>query len=363
MSSVWGRFLKISVFGESHGEGIGVVVDGLPAGIKIDFDEIAAEMVRRSPKASPWSTSRKEEDVPEIMSGVYNGYTTGSPICAVIYNRDQRSNDYSDIADIPRPGHADYTGRIRYNGFNDPRGGGHFSGRLTAPIVFAGALCRQYLKKYGVEIGAHIYNIEKEFDVPFDPCEISAEELRALRKKSFSVVSDMAGERMTKAVLDAKKEGDSVGGVIECAAVGLPCGIGSPIFGGVEPVLSSILFAVPAVKGVEFGAGFEIAEMRGSKANDPYIKNGERITCSSNNNGGVLGGITDGMPLLLRVAIKPTPSVSCPQSSVDLKTMEEKQLVIPGRHDTCIVPRAVCVVEAACAVALTDILLEARGYE
>ena len=363
MGSTWGNALKISIFGESHGAGIGVVLDGFPAGVPYDEAFVLREMERRAPGRNRQSTARREADTPQILSGVYGGKTTGTPICAVIGNTNTRSQDYAALADQPRPGHADYTGAVRYHGFNDPRGGGHFSGRLTAPLVFAGALCKLYLKKKGVTVGAHIQSIAQIQDTAFDDVAVSADELDALRMQEYPILNPRAQAAMLAAIEDARMDCDSVGGVIECAAVGLPAGLGSPMMGTVESRLSSILFAVPAVKGVEFGVGFGFAEYRGSHANDPmYLDADGRVRTETNNNGGVLGGITSGMPVVFRAVIKPTASIAKRQNTLNLATGKVEPLEIHGRHDPCIVTRAAPVIEAAAAVALTDLYLEGYGY-
>ena len=357
MGSTWGNAIKISIFGESHGTGIGVVIDGFPSGVAYDEAFVLREMERRAPGRNKQSTARKEPDRPEIQSGIYNGKTTGTPICAVIHNTNQRSNDYAELAAQPRPGHADYTGMLRYDSCNDPRGGGHFSGRLTAPLVFAGALCKLWLKEQGVTVGSHIQSIAQIQDMPFDDVEVTAEQLDALRNAEYPVNNPRALEAMLAAIEEAREEQDSVGGVIECAAVGVPAGIGSPMFGGIENVFASILYGIPAVKGVEFGAGFDVACMRGSENNDAfyYDENG-LVRTKTNNAGGILGGITTGMPILFRIAVKPTPSIGREQHTVDLTTKTNADLTIHGRHDPCIVPRAIPVAEAAAALALMDLL-------
>ena len=363
MGSTWGNALKISIFGESHGAGIGVVLDGFPAGVPYDEAFVLREMERRAPGRNRQSTARREADTPQILSGVYGGKTTGTPICAVIGNTNTRSQDYAALADQPRPGHADYTGAVRYHGFNDPRGGGHFSGRLTAPLVFAGALCKLYLKKKGVTVGAHIQSIAQIQDTAFDDVAVSADELDALRMQEYPILNPRAQAAMLAAIEDARMDCDSVGGVIECAAVGLPAGLGSPMMDTVESHLSSILFAVPAVKGVEFGVGFGFAEYRGSHANDPmYLDADGRVRTETNNNGGVLGGITSGMPVVFRAVIKPTASIAKRQNTLNLATGKVEPLEIHGRHDPCIVTRAAPVIEAAAAVALADLYLEGYGY-
>ena len=363
MGSVWGNALKISIFGESHGNGIGVVLDGFPAGIVYDEAFVFSEMARRAPGKNKQSTARKESDLPRILSGIYQGYTTGTPICAVIENTDTRSGDYKDFSSQPRPGHADYTGLVRFGGYNDPRGGGHFSGRLTAPLVFAGAMCKIYLQTKGITVGAHIQSIAQIQDTPFDDVEVNAEQLNALRLQTYPIVNPLAEKAMLSAIEEARLDQDSVGGVIECAAVGVPAGLGNPMLDTVEGRLSSLLFSVPAVKGVEFGVGFGFAEFRGSHANDTFmLTDDETVVTETNNNGGVLGGITSGMPLIFRTAIKPTPSISKTQRTLNLASGEVEDLCIHGRHDPCIVTRAAPVIEAAAAVALTDLYLEGYGY-
>ena len=351
MGSIWGNALKISIFGESHGGGIGVVLDGFPSGILFDEDFVLREMDRRAPGKNKQSTARKEADLPKILSGIYQGYTTGTPICAMIENTH------------PRPGHADYTGLVRFGGYNDPRGGGHFSGRLTAPLVFAGAMCKLYLKTKGITVGAHIQSIAQIQDTPFDDVEVSAEQLEQLRMQEYPIINPLAQKAMLAAIEEARLDQDSVGGVIECASVGVPAGLGSPMLDSVEGRLASLLFSVPAVKGVEFGVGFGFAEFRGSHANDTFtLTDEEKVVTETNNNGGVLGGITSGMPLIFRTAIKPTPSIAKPQRTLNLSTGEVEELCIKGRHDPCIVTRAAPVIEAAAAVALTDLYLEGYGY-
>ena len=362
MGSTWGNAIKISVFGESHGTGIGVVIDGFPSGVPYDEAFVLREMERRAPGRNKLSTQRKEPDLPVIQSGIYNGKTTGTPICALIQNLNQRSGDYAELAAQPRPGHADYTGMVRYKSCNDPRGGGHFSGRLTAPLVFAGAMCKLWLKAQGVLVGSHIQSIAQIQDMPFDDVDIRPEQLETLRNADYPVNNPRALDAMLAAIEEAREAQDSVGGVIECAAIGLPAGIGSPMLDTVEGRLSSLLFGVPAVKGVEFGAGFAFAALRGSHANDTFYQDGGAVKTETNNNGGVNGGITNGMPLVFRVCIKPTPSISSVQQTLNIQTGKIEPLSIHGRHDPCIVTRAAPVVEAACAIALADLLREANGY-
>lgn len=356
MSSLFNGGISISIFGESHGKGIGVVMDNLPAGEPIDLDEIGVFMARRAPKKDGTSTMRSEKDIPDILSGFYEGKTTGTPLAAVIFNTDQHSKDYGNISHIARPAHADYTGFLRYNGANDPRGGGHFSGRITAPLVFAGAVCAQILKRRGITTGAHIRSIKGISDEAFDPMNVTADQLEAVKSRSFSVLSDEAEEKMRAEILSARNNLDSVGGVIECAAVGFPAGVGSPMLDGLENVISRLVFAIPAVKGIEFGNGFGCAELFGSENNDEFALKDGKVVSLTNNHGGILGGISSGMPIIFRAAFKPTPSISRPQNSVDFKKMTEQELVIKGRHDPCVVPRAVPCVEAALNIALVSAL-------
>ena len=357
MGSIIGNKIKISVFGESHGEAIGVVIDGLPSGYEIDIDNINTEMKRRAPGKDKLSTARKEGDIPKILSGVFEGKTTGAPLAAIIENENKISKDYSEFKVKPRPSHADYPAIIKYEGFNDYRGGGHFSGRLTAMIVFAGAVCKDILKTKEIYIGSHIKSIGKIFDKEFDRVNISKDLLGELKEERLPILNKIVAPAMETEILEAKGEGDSVGGVIEGAVLNLPVGVGNPMFNSVESVLSHMLFSIPAVKGVEFGEGFGIAEMRGSQANDEYYIDGEEIKTYSNNNGGVLGGITTGMPVVFSVAIKPTPSIAKSQRTIDVNNKENDILRIHGRHDPCIVQRAVPVIEAATAIAILDLIL------
>lgn len=356
MSSTFNGGITVSLFGESHGRGIGVVMDNLPAGEEIDLDRLAEFMARRAPKKDGTSTMRSEKDIPEIMSGLYNGKTTGTPLSAVIFNTDQHSSDYGNISHIARPAHADYTGFLRYNGANDPRGGGHFSGRITAPLVFAGAVCGQILAHRGITTGAHIKSIKNIFDESFDPVELTAQQLDAVKSRPFPTLSEEAERDMRRVIEDARMSLDSVGGVVECAAVGFPAGVGSPMMDGLENIIARLVFAIPAVKGIEFGNGFGCTELFGSENNDEFaLKNGGVVT-RTNNHGGILGGISSGMPIIFRAAFKPTPSISRPQNSVDFKDMTEQELVIKGRHDPCVVPRAVPCVESALNIALLSAL-------
>ena len=357
MSSEFGNLLKISVFGQSHGKAIGVVVDGLPAGEAIDLEELDRFLDRRRTGKNRLSTARKESDVPVFLSGLENGVTCGAPLCAVIENSDQHSSDYRELRDKPRPGHADYTAYVKWKGQADMRGGGHFSGRLTAPLCVAGGIAKQILARRGVYVGAHLWSVGTERDTPF-PLRPTRELFESVAAKPFPVLDDQAGERMQSLILEARQAQDSVGGVIECAATGMPAGLGDPMFGGVENRLASALFGIPAVKGVEFGDGFAAARAHGSENNDPFIMEGGRVAAETNHAGGILGGITDGMPIVLRTAIKPTASISRPQRTVSLSAGADTELVIHGRHDPCIAHRAVPVVEAVTAAVLLDLLLE-----
>ena len=358
MSSLFGENVKVSVFGESHGAAIGVVIDGLPAGEPVDMGAVGRFMERRAPGRNAQSTARKEADCPEVLSGLLNGHTCGTPLCAIIRNGDKRSQDYARMANIPRPGHADFTAELKYHGFQSRAGGGHFSGRLTAPLVFAGAVCSQVLARRGVTVGAHVRSIGGVEDAPFDPVSITAEELKAVSARPFPVVNDASAKPMCDEIEAVRLEGDSVGGIIECAAVGFPGGIGEPMFDGIENQLAKALFGIPAVKGVEFGAGFASARLRGSQCNDPFAVADGRVVTTTNHHGGILGGISSGMPIVFRVAIKPTPSIAKPQRSVDLASMASAELIVQGRHDPCIVVRAVPVVEAVASVMFLDLLLK-----
>lgn len=357
MSSVIGDKIKLSIFGESHGEAIGCVIDGLPAGIKIDMNAVYKDMQRRAPGKDKTATPRLEKDIPHILSGMLDNVTTGAPLAMVIENTNTKSGDYSNLMTVPRPGHSDYPAYVKYGGNNDIRGGGHFSGRLTAPLVFAGSVAKQILSKMGVTIGAHIKQIGSVCDAVSDLNKTDKALLDTLSSSTFSLIDETKEQAMRDEIEKARLSLDSVGGIIECFAVGLPVGLGGNMFDTVEGKLASILFGVPAVKGVEFGIGFGFADKRASEVNDQYeIKNG-RVATLSNNNGGVLGGMTDGAPLSVSVAIKPTPSIAKKQKSVNLLTMENAELEIHGRHDPCIVVRAVPVIECAVALGLLDLMM------
>ncbi|MBQ5382184.1 MAG: chorismate synthase [Ruminococcus sp.] len=354
MSSTYGEKIKISVFGESHGGGIGVVIDGLPAGEAIDFDAVLAQMARRAPGRNKTATPRKESDLPRVLSGMLGDVLTGAPLCAVIENTNTRSQDYGDLLAKPRPGHSDYTAYIKYHGANDIRGGGHFSGRITAPLVFAGAVCRQLLERRGIQIAAHIQSVGSIHDKPFDPVAVPSALIKRLSASSFALIDESAEGPVRAEIEAARLAQDSVGGTIECAVTGLPAGVGEPMFDGLEGAIAKAVFGVPAVKGIEFGAGFALAAMRGSRANDAFCYQNGHVVTETNHCGGILGGIANGMPLIFRCAVKPTPSISQPQKTVDLQTGENTVLTIHGRHDPCIVPRAVPVIEAVTALAIIN---------
>lgn len=330
MSSTYGTNIKISVWGQSHSEAIGVTIDGLPAGIKIDTDKLKRFMARRAPGQSQYTTPRKETDEPHFLCGLVDGITCGAPLTAVIYNKDTRSGDYKNICDIPRPSHADFTAHIKYGGNQDVRGGGHFSGRLTAPLCIAGGICLQILEKEGILINAKISSIGGV---------------------------DTSTEDMLAEIEKARADGDSVGGIIKCTVTGMPVGIGEPMFDGVENKISQAVFAIPAVKGIEFGNGFECAKMRGSENNDEFYMQDGKVKTRTNNHGGILGGITSSMPIVFNTAIKPTPSVGIEQNSISFSKNKNEKLIIKGRHDPCIAIRAVPCVEAACAIAIYDLYI------
>lgn len=358
MSSTYkGKALTLSVFGQSHSTAIGAVLDGMPAGFKPDIEALCAFMKRRAPGQNKMSTKRMEDDIPEILSGLAGGVTCGAPLSFIIRNKDQRSNDYAEIRDMPRPAHADFTAHVKYGGAQDVAGGGHFSGRLTAPICAAGGVLLQYLKSKGITVGAHIENIGKAADKRFDAANVSSDDIEALLAKDFPVLEDTAAEKMAEEIEKARLAADSVGGVIECAVTGLPVGLGDPMFDGIENRLAQALFAIPAVKGVEFGAGFSVADMLGSENNDPFYMDGDRIRTKTNNHGGILGGITSGMPIVFRIALKPTPSIGQEQDTVSLSAGENSKLTVHGRHDPCVVVRAVPVVEAVTALVIADFLV------
>lgn len=356
MGSTFGQNIKLSVFGESHGEAIGCVIDGLPAGFQLDMEAIRLQMRRRAPGSDPTATPRKEKDEPIILSGVLNGCTTGAPLAMMIQNTNTKSGDYANLRRLPRPSHSDYPAYVKYGGFNDIRGGGHFSGRLTAPVVFAGAIARQLLAARGIEIGAHIRRIGAVCDKSFDLNNIPSALLKRLSESSFALIDPAVEAPMREEVERYRMAQNSIGGEVECAVTGLPVGIGSNMFDTVEGKIASAVFAVPAVKGVQFGLGFGFAEANAQAVNDAYTVQGGQVRLLSNNNGGVLGGMTSGAPVVFSAVVKPTSSISAPQQSVDLETMTPAELVVHGRHDPCIVPRAVGVIEAAAAIAVLDLM-------
>lgn len=361
MKSTFGKNFTVSLFGESHGPAIGVVIDGLAPGIPLDMAEIRRQLsLRRA--IGQLSTPRQEADEPQIVSGFFNGHTTGTPLCLLIANTSQHSRDYEATKNLLRPGHADYTAFVKYQGWQDYRGGGHFSGRLTAPVVAAGAICRQILADHGVIIGSHLAECAGIADsqLPEEPAHL-AEAIQELNQKAFAVLDEAQGRLMQEAILAARSQQDSVGGVLETAVCGMPPGIGEPFFNSVESILAHLLFSVPAVKGVEFGAGFGFAKMRGSQANDPFYMEGEQIRTKTNHNGGINGGISNGMPIIVRTVIKPTPSIYQEQQTVDYAAGADATLAIKGRHDPAIIHRARAVVDAVCAIGLVELFCEACG--
>lgn len=356
MSSIYGESLRISIFGQSHSPAIGVTMDGLPAGFRVDMAELLNFLARRAPGRNAYSTPRKEADLPEFLGGLVDSVTCGAPLTAIIRNTNTRSSDYVKLRDIPRPGHADLTAEIKYDGNQDVSGGGHFSARLTAPLCVAGGICLQILKKQGISVFSHIASVGTVNDARFDPMNPQLPNT----DPDFPVLDAAAGTAMQAEILACRSEGDSIGGTVECAVTGLPAGLGDPIFDGMENRLARILFGIPALKGLEFGSGFAGSALRGSENNDGFCVQDGIIRTVSNNHGGILGGITSGMPLLFRAAFKPTPSIAKPQQSVRLSDLTGTELSIHGRHDPCIVPRAVPCVEAAAAIAVLDALLCAQ---
>lgn len=363
MSGVWGNNLKISIFGESHGAGIGITIHGLPSGINLNLDKISEEMKRRAPGNNKLSTQRKESDIPEIISGYFEGKITGTPLTAIIRNSDTRSKDYGKLKDLMRPGHADFTGNVRYSGFNDYRGGGHFSGRITAPLVFAGAICKQVLEEKGIYIGAHIKSIKDVEDEKFNDINIENKELEAIKSREIPVINENVIDKMKNKILEARQEGNSVGGIVECAVIGIEAGLGDPFFDSVESTLAHLLFSVPAVKGVEFGLGFDSTKLSGLENNDEFYYDGEKVKTKTNNNGGILGGITNGMPIIFSTAIKPTPSVASKQNTINIKDKTNESLIVEGRHDPCIVQRVVPVIEAVTAIGILDLIKGRYGWQ
>ncbi|MBE6597104.1 MAG: chorismate synthase [Ruminococcaceae bacterium] len=363
MSTTYGKNLKITIYGGSHDSEIGVIAEGLPRGFKVDIEKLRAFMERRAPGRNAYSTKRKEPDIPVFLSGMSDDTLTGETLKAVIYNTNQRSSDYSNTAFVPRPSHADFAARMKYGDKVDLRGGGHFSGRLTAPMCIVGGICLQYLESRGIYVGAHALCVGNEYDRYFDPVSVTREELECSARSDFPVLDPLSGEKMRAVIEEARLSCDSVGGIIECAAIGLPAGLGEHIFCGVENRISGIVFGIPAVKGIEFGRGFEAAHIKGSENNDGFYTDGERIFTKTNNAGGILGGMTTAMPLIFRAAMKPTPSIFKEQDSVDMVTMTNTKLSIKGRHDPCVVIRAVPVFEAATAIAICDMLFDESEAE
>jgi chorismate synthase len=359
MKNTFGNNITLTIFGESHGSSVGCVLDGIPAGIPVDYDSIKKLLDLRRPSGAI-STARSEEDAFEIHSGVFNGCTTGTPICIIIPNKDTRSADYENISHIARPSHADYTAHIKYRGYEDPRGGGHFSGRITAALVAAGAICKFALEQRGIYIGTHVKKCAGIADRDFDNL---LNDINSLNKKTFAVLTDDCEKQMTNAILDAASEGDSVGGILETAIVGMPAGVGEPWFDSVESQLAHMMFSIPAVKGIEFGAGFAISDLRGSTANDPMRTDNGKVITTTNNNGGINGGITNGMPIVFRTAIKPTPTIFKPQDTIDFRNMTETVLESKGRHDPAIVHRARIVIDAVTAIAIYDMLAGRFGTD
>lgn len=355
MSCSTGKKIVVTVFGQSHSQAIGAVIDGVPAGIEIDEKKIANFMRRRS-ATDGLSTSRHEVDKVNIVSGLVDGITCGAPICGIIENNDVRSSDYDEYKTLPRPSHSDFSAYYKHNGYNDIRGGGNSSGRMTAALCFAGAVCIQLLEKKGIHIGAHVSSIYNVDDECFNPAGITVDELEMIKSKDYPVINDDILEKMKKAIADAKTEKDSVGGIIECAVIGLEPGIGEPMFDGIENKISSTVFTIPAIKGIEFGSGFDGSRKYGSENNDDFIMRDGKIVTEKNDHGGILGGMASGMPVVFRCAVKPVPSIGKVQRSVDLVRGEEKGITVCGRHDSCIVMRAVPCVEAAAAIAVADLV-------
>ena len=356
MSSEFGNKLRVSIFGESHGPAIGVTVNGFPAGETVDTEKLQRFLSRRAPGNSALTTARKEADLPEFLSGIRDGVLTGTPFAALIRNTNQRSGDYSGFDDTPRPSHADYTARMKWNGAADMRGGGHFSGRLTAPLCIAGGIVLQILERRGIFIGAHLAAVGNAEDALY-PLYPTKELFAQTAERTFPVLDPEKGAAMEAEIRNAAADGDSVGGLIECAAIGLPAGLGDPMFDGVESRMASVIFGIPGVKGVSFGSGSGCVQMRGSEHNDPFIIKDGKVRTASNRSGGILGGITNGMPLVMQVAMKPTASIAKKQTTVSLSEMGPAEIEIRGRHDPCIAVRAVPVVEAAAALVLLDLIL------
>lgn len=354
--NVWGEKIKLTIFGESHGKGIGIVIDGLPSGFELNLDRVAEQMKRRAPGRNKLSTSRAEADEFQILSGFFNGKTTGTPLTAVIFNTDMRSKDYNP--ELLRPSHADFTALCKYGESRDYRGGGHFSGRITAPLVFAGAVAEQILEEKGIYTSAHIMQVGSVCDKPFDMVNTHKELLKELSKMDFPVIDGECAEKMKEEIDKYRCDKNSVGGRVEVCICGVEAGIGSPFFGSVESRLASMMFSIPAVKGIEFGLGFDFATADGKTANDEIYIEDDVVKTYTNNNAGINGGITNGMPIVFRLALKPTPSIASVQKTVNIDTKENTEIAIKGRHDPCIVHRAAIVAECATAIAMLDMILD-----
>ncbi|MGO3751543.1 MAG: chorismate synthase [Peptoniphilaceae bacterium] len=363
MSYSFGDIFKISLFGQSHSEEMGILIDGLPAGKKIDLDFINCELDRRRPGKNNYSTSRKESDKFRIVSGLVDGYTCGAPLCGLIKNKDFKSKDYSQLKDKPRPSHADFPAYIKYKTFNDINGGGQFSGRMTAPMTIGGAIAKKILEEKNIFIGAHIKSIKNIEDSKIDYANVKYEDLKSIASKEFPVIDEKIGRNMIELIEDIKSKKDSLGGIVEVVVFGLPIGLGEPIYNSVEAKISSAIFSIPGVRGIEFGTGFKASEMTGSQHNDEYYYRGSKVRTKTNNSGGVIGGMTNGMPLIFKVAIKPTSSIGKIQKTVNLKDKRDTDLEISGRHDPCIVPRALPALESITAIALLDLMMVGGFYE
>lgn len=365
MSGIWGKNVQVSIFGESHGVAIGITINGLPPGLEVDMEQVLFEMARRAPGRNELTTPRKEKDQPEILSGLLDGKTTGAPLTAIIWNTNIRSKDYSLLKNVMRPGQADYPGRVRYKGHNDHRGSGHFSGRITAPLVFAGAICKQWLAQKGVTVGSHIQSIGMIEDESFaEQKEVTLEQIRSFKEQQLPLFNAEKETEMKDLIVEAKEDGDSVGGVVETFVLGLDAGYGNPFFDSVESQLAHLVFAVPAIKGIEFGTGFDITKMRGSEANDEYYYDEHgQIKTRSNNNGGIIGGITYGMPVVFRAAVKPPASIKKKQQTINVEEGKAAELEVEGRHDPCIVPRVLPVLEAVTALGLMDLMMGGQHHE
>ena len=356
--SSYGKVIHINLFGESHGKSIGIVINNLPAGLQLDMERIYHALYKRRPKSS-LSTPRQEKDAFEIVSGYFNDKTTGTPLTIVIPNKDTRSRDYNPS--ILRPSHADYTGKIKYNDSNDYRGSGHFSGRITTPLVILGAICEQILQSKGIYVSSHIKSIKDINDDDFSKTSLNIDTALSLNLSDFPTINSSVKEAMEETILNAKEQKDSVGGIIETAIIGIAPGYGNPFFDSIESILSHLIFSIPAVKGIEFGKGFDITKLYGSEANDDFTLENGFIKTSSNNSGGIQGGITNGMPITFKTAIKPTASIGKPQKTIDTNTMEEVILELEGRHDPCIVHRVIHVINAITNYGILDIILQSEG--